>query len=85
MFELWLVKTISNMLMSSIAPLYTTFYIDRFYGECQIVDYCFHNYPYIYKTLILQFQFNKGYIAREEDIISPVQKDRTIKKKKDNV
>lgn len=61
--------------MSSIAPKYKTYYLDKNYGACQIVDgacqivdYDFYNYPYVYKVIILAFDYNKGYIATEKDI-----------------
>jgi len=82
LFNYHLFIKISRLLMSSVALLYSTFYIDKIYGECQIVGYTFESWPVIYHTVIEQFEFNKGYSAKEEDIINPIQKDRSIKKRK---
>lgn len=59
---------ISTLLMSCVAPLYS-FYNDKNYGKCQIVDYTFDKYPFIYRTVIVNMKYDRGNIAQETDII----------------
>lgn len=73
MFYYYLLIIISKLLMSSLAPLYT-FYMDKLYGPCQIVDYCIHCYPHIYNVVICNMLFDRGNIAREEDVVNIIER-----------
>lgn len=67
MFEYKLLILISELLMSSVAKKYR-YYIDKIYGKCQIVDYRFDDYPYVYQTVIVGMEYERGYIAKESDV-----------------